>query len=97
MVVKNLRRAGYGERLLPHCEQPAFDCPIDKNMQEAYNFAIDPYGEIIHCDEGPGDTEKMAVISVDTQIVQQRREQEGPDFNLYSRIPQAYHRLVQPD
>ena len=72
-----------------------YDCPISEDRRQAgYNFAIDPYGEVIHCDEGPEDTEKMALITVDTAKVRERREFEGPSFNLWSRRPEAYQRLV---
>lgn len=71
-----------------------FDCPIEEEMQAGYTFALDPYGRQIHCDGGSGHEEKMTVIEVDTKVVQQRREMEGKHFNLYSRNPSAYHRLV---
>ena len=72
-----------------------YDCPTTgERAQAGYNFAIDPYGEVIHCDDGPADTEKMAVIEVDTNKVAERRQWEGPGFNLWSRRPETYHRLV---
>ena len=74
---------------------PVFDCNINSEEQTAYTFAIDPYGSVIHCDSPPGDTEKMALITVDTEVVHQRREMEGEHFNLWSRTPGAYQRLVQ--
>ena len=74
-----------------------YDCPMHgERMQAGYNMAIDPYGETIHCDAGPGDQEKMAMIEIDTKIVTQRRMQEGPGaFNLWTRRPEAYQRLVE--
>ena len=73
-----------------------YDCPMaDDRCQAGYNFAIDPYGEVIHCDEGPGNTEKMALITVDTNKVRRRRELEGLSFNLWARRPEAYRRLLQ--
>lgn len=74
---------------------PVFDCEIGREEQAAYTFAIDPYGSVIHCDSPPGDTEKMALITIDTEVVRQRREMEGEHFNLWSRTPKAYQRLVQ--
>jgi predicted amidohydrolase len=72
------------------------DCPMNEERHQAgYNFAIDPYGEVIHCDEGEGDVEKMALIRVDSAKVRERREWEGRGFNLWSRRPEAYQRLVQ--
>ena len=72
-----------------------YDCPMNaERAQAGYNFAIDPYGEIVHCDQGPGDVEKMALIVVDTDVVRRRRDLEGPGFNLFSRRPEAYGRLV---
>jgi len=73
-----------------------FDSLMRAGRQHAgYTFAIDPYGEVIHCDEGSGDAEKMAVITVDTDIVSERRRWEGESFNLWSRRPEAYLRLVE--
>jgi hypothetical protein len=45
--------------------------------------------------KAPGDTEKMALITVDTDVVLSRRKAEGENFNLWSRTPGAYRRLVQ--
>ena len=73
-----------------------FNCPIEPEEQAGYTFVIDPYGRVIHCDAPPGDTEKMALITVDTEVVRERREMEGEHFNLWSRTPSAYHRLVEP-
>ena len=74
-----------------------FDCPVPDESQSGRGFALDPYGKVLYRDEGPGHTEKMAVIEVDTEIVRLRREAEGEHFNLWSRIPGAYGRLVDPD
>ena len=73
---------------------PVFDCPIDDDRQAGYTFALDPYGEIIHLSDPPGHTEKMALVEVDTKVVRERREMEAEDFNLWSRMPQLYGRLV---
>jgi len=74
-----------------------YDCPMQGECRQAgYNMAIDPYGNTIHCDEGPGDEEKMALIDVDTAVVTQRRMREGLEsFNLWTRRPQVYQRLVE--
>lgn len=73
-----------------------YDCPMgDGRSQAGYNFAVDPYGKIIHCDTGPADTEKMALIPVDTDTVCARRKMEGAGFNLWTRRPEVYGRLVQ--
>ena len=74
---------------------PIFDCPLDPQQQAGHLFAIDPYGELLSCTEGPGSEEKFEIIEVDTEIVQKRRDMEGVDFNLYSRLPEHYARLVQ--
>ena len=74
-----------------------FDCPISPETQAGYAFAIDPYGNIIFCTEGPGTQDGMAIIEVDSNIVRQRRDMEGQDFNLWSRSPEVYHRLVATD
>ena len=63
--------------------------------QAGYNFAIDPYGDVIHCDEEDGGEEKMALITVDSEKVSERREWEGTGFNLQTRRPEVYGRLVQ--
>jgi predicted amidohydrolase len=73
-----------------------FDCPIETSKQAGYTFAIDPYGQVIHCSDGPSQEEKMALITVDTEVVRQRREMENRDFNLWSRSPELYQRLVRP-
>jgi (R)-amidase len=74
-----------------------YDCPmIEGRSLAGYNFAIDPYGEVIHCDSGPPDTEKIAFITVDRNKVDERRNWEGSGFNLYTRRPDAYSRLVSP-
>jgi len=39
----------------------------------------------------------MALIEVDTAVVEARRASEGVHFNLWSRQPRAYGRLVDPD
>lgn len=75
---------------------PVFDCPIAPEEQAGYTLAIDPYGRVIHCDVPPGDTEKMALITIDSEVVRERREMEGEHFNLRSRTPRAYQRLVEP-
>jgi predicted amidohydrolase len=75
---------------------PIFNCPVEPDEQAGYAFAIDPYGRVIHCDFPPGDTEKMALITVDTEVVHERRAMEGEHFNLWSRTPSAYQRLVDP-
>jgi len=72
-----------------------FDPCSISDMQAGYCFAIDPYGEVIHCDNENPSQEKMVVIEVDTGIVQARREMEGQHFNLWSRTPQAYRRLIE--
>ena len=74
-----------------------YDCPMHGDRTQAgYNMAVDPYGQTIHCDDGPGDEEKMAVIEVDMQTVEQRRQMEGPGaFNLWTRRPETYRRLVR--
>lgn len=63
--------------------------------QAGFSFALDPYGNIIHCDEGDGGEEKMALITVDPGKVKERREWEGSSFNLWTRRPEAYRRLVK--
>ena len=80
----------------------ANNCVFQTRAQEhyaqcAYSFAIDPYGEVIHCDEGSPDEEKLAIIEVDTEIVRQRREMEGDGFNLFTRSPELYQRLVSEE
>lgn len=74
-----------------------FDCPVDDDTQSGHTFALDPYGNVIHCDEGPGHEARTAIIEVDTDVVRERREMEGDHFNLWTRTPSAYHRLVDPD
>ena len=74
-----------------------FDCPMGSQIQAGHAFAIDPYGNIIFCSDGPGDQEGLALIEVDSDVVSQRRAMEGEDFNLWSRSPQLYRRLVQDD
>lgn len=76
-----------------------YDCPMDdRRLQSGYTVAIDPYGRTIHCDEGPGDVEKMAVVEVDMETVAARRAMEGPgSFNLWTRKPETYQRLVQTE
>jgi predicted amidohydrolase len=76
---------------------PIFDCPIDPAEQDGNLFAIDPYGELLCATEGERTVEQFEIIEVDTQVVQQRREKEGVDFNLYSRLPEHYGRLVRTD
>ncbi len=72
-----------------------YDCPMKGERRQAgYTFAVDPFGELIHCDRGPADRPKMSLIAVDTDQVRRRREWEGPGFNLWSRHPQAYRRLT---
>jgi len=65
--------------------------------QAGYTFAIDPWGRTIHCDHAPGDRERMTLIEVDTDVVTARRTEEGVHFNLWSRHPEAYRRLVDLD
>lgn len=73
-----------------------YDCPmIAGRSQAGYSYAIDPYGEVIHCDQGPPDTEKMAVVTVDGARVEEHRALEGAGFNLYSRRPETYARLTE--
>ena len=74
-----------------------FDSCMESDMQAGYCFAIDPYGQVIHCDYDLPSQEKMSVIEVDTDVVQARKEMEGKHFNLWSRIPQAYRRLIEVD
>lgn len=76
---------------------PIFDCPLDPQQQDGHLFAIDPYGEQLCCTHGSGSLEKFEIIEVDADIVQKRRDKEGVDFNLYSRLPEHYSRLVQND
>ena len=74
-----------------------YDCPMAAGRAQAgYNVAIDPYGDTIHCDSGPGDEEKMALIEVDMATVEARRQFEGPgSFNLWTRRPETYQRLLR--
>ena len=76
---------------------PVFDCPLDPVEQDGHLFAIDPYGELLSCTQGEGCDEKFEIIEVDTNVVQRRRDMEGVDFNLYSRLPEHYGRLVRTD
>ena len=72
-----------------------YDCPMSEDRsQGGFTFAIDPYGEVVHCDQGAGDEEKMALITVDSDVVRARRDMEGPGFNLFTRRPEVYGRLV---
>ena len=72
-----------------------YDCPMNEERTQAgYSFAIDPYGEVVHCDQGAGDVESMALIAVDSDVVRKRRAMEGPGFNLFTRRPEVYGRLV---
>jgi predicted amidohydrolase len=73
------------------------DCELQVHQHGGYSFAIDPYGQLIHCDAGPGDRERMALIEVDTRVVAERRAAEGKHFNLWSRHPEAYGRLVRSE
>ena len=68
---------------------------ISPESQAGYTFAIDPWGHTIHCDNEPGDTERMAMITIDSDVVARRRAAEGVHFNLQSRRPGAYGRLVE--
>lgn len=73
-----------------------YDCPMTRGRSQAgYSYAIDPYGEVLHCDEGPPDTEKMTVVTVDGAVVAARRALEGPGFNLDTRRPETYARLTE--
>jgi len=70
-----------------------FNSCLESDKQAGYSFAIDPYGEVIHCDNEKPSEEKMAILDVDTDVIQARREMEGQHFNLWSRTPQAYRRI----
>ncbi len=67
---------------------------IAPTAQAGYTFAIDPWGKTVHLDDTPGDVDHMALIEVDTDVVAERRAAEGVHFNLWSRHPGAYGRLV---
>ncbi len=69
---------------------------VAPDRHAGYSFALDPYGRVVHCDEDPGDAVKMSLIEVDTDVVDRRRAEEGVHFNLWSRNPSAYARLVDP-
>lgn len=72
-----------------------YDCPLPKTLRHGgYSFALDPFGKVIHCDHGPGGREKMALILIDTAKVRERRKWEGRKFNLFSRHPETYRRLI---
>ena len=69
-------------------------------LNEGWNLATDPHGNVLGCDcdtsePGNADTEKMLVVRVDSGVVAARREAEGIGFNLTSRRPEAYSRLVR--
>lgn len=73
-----------------------YDCPLPPGrLPGGYSFGIDPYGKVIHCDRGRGDREKMAVITVDSKKVLERRKWEGKGFNLWTRRPKTYARLLR--
>ena len=73
-----------------------YDCPMSAERSQAgYSYAIDPYGEVIHCDQGPVDTEKMTVVTADSAVVEARRASEGAGFNLNTRQPKTYGRLTE--
>jgi len=74
---------------------PVFNASIKPNRQAGCNFAIDPFGKVVHCDKGPGDRPRMAVVKIDLERVRLRREGEGPHFNLWSRRPSTYRKLSQ--
>ena len=78
---------------------PIFDCSdymeTNDQKQAGHSFAIDPWGKVLHCDDSPGDVEKIAYVTIDTDTVAKRREEEGKDFNLWSRLPNVYHPLVE--
>jgi predicted amidohydrolase len=71
------------------------DIDREGSRSAGYTFAIDPWGEVIHRDTGPGDEEKLALVCVDSEVVARRRASEGGHFNLWSRTPGAYGRLIQ--
>lgn len=74
-----------------------YDCPMANGRNLAgYSFAVDPFGEVIHCDEGPPDTEKMAIVTINPNKVADRRNAEGPGFNLETRQPGIYSSLTDP-
>ena len=73
-----------------------YESPMEGDRTQAgFNFAVDPYGSVIHCDEGDSGEEKMALVTVDSGKVEERREWEGSGFNLWTRRPEAYGRLIQ--
>ena len=71
-----------------------FEHTIDRDEQGGHSFAIDPFGELIAHSKGPADLENMLIVEIDTEEVRKRREGEGVHFNLWSRLPAAYQRIV---
>ncbi len=74
-----------------------FDHPIPADRQAGQAFAIDPWGRVVAVTDGPADRESMIVFDVDRDVIRERRDFEGEHFNLNSRIPSAYGRLIRPD
>lgn len=72
-----------------------FDHPDVTDRQAGHTFAIDPYGKVVALSTGPGHLESLTLVRIDTDVVRERRASEGVHFNLWSRRPEAYGRLVR--
>lgn len=68
----------------------------DENFSPAgFPFVIDPYGNVVDELTKKGGDEKMLVVEIDSQMVEERRN--DPNFNLNLRCPKSYQALVQEE